>query len=292
MVIKIEQVEFSYNPASTSDGVLKDITLEIPKGSLFAVIGPSGAGKSTLLGLLNGLLRPTSGRIYVQDQEISELKGQALRELRRKVGVVWQFPEQQLFASTVAEDIAFGLAEALTPMQRHAAVERYMSMVGLDLELASRSPFALSGGQQRRVALAGVLAMEPEVLVLDEPTVGLDPMGKRHFLELILRLHQDQGKTIVLVTHDLDMVARSAQVVCLLDQGRVAALGSPQQVFRPEVMEPVGLELPLGPYVVAELNQRNLGLAQLQTGWENQKFNQELLVRGLVRLVGGGADSK
>lgn len=292
LLIRLEHVNFNYNTASTSATVLQDITLGIPRNSFLALVGPSGAGKSTLLGLLNGLLKPGSGKIYFQEQDITGLRGQALRELRRKVGIVWQFPEKQLFASTVGEDIAFGLADHLSTEDRQSTVERYMELVGLDPELASRSPFALSGGQQRRVALAGVLAMDPEVLVFDEPTVGLDPMGKQHFLDLILRLHQRENKTIVLVTHDLDVVASSAQLVCILNGGRVHALGAPEHVFLPEVIHPAGLELPLGPYLLAEVNGRSGGLGTPLVGWKEQKFDQGELEKSLVQLVGGGANSK
>lgn len=214
---------------------LRGVDLAIADGERVAIMGPTGSGKSTLVQHFNGLLRPTRGRVEVDGIDLwapGPDRDDRLAEARRRVGLVFQFPEQQLFAETVWDDIAFaprnlGCDEA----EVAARVERAMALVGLDPDLGRRSPFSLSGGQMRRVAIAGVLAMMPRVLVLDEPTAGLDPRGRQALVELLRRLHRESGIAVVLVSHDVDEVAAVAERVVLLRDGRIEADGPVEAVL-------------------------------------------------------------
>ncbi len=235
MDIHFEKVNFTYQPHSPFEQkVLFDIDLDIKEGSYTALVGHTGSGKSTLLQHLNALLKPTAGTVTIGDRVITpETNNKNLKPIRKKVGIVFQFPEAQLFEETVAKDIAFGPKnfgvaeeEALTLAQEK------LELVGLDESYLERSPFDLSGGQMRRVAIAGVLAMEPEVLVLDEPTAGLDPQGRKEMMEMFDRLHREKNMTIILVTHLMDDVANYADYVYVLEKGRVVKCGEPAEVFQ------------------------------------------------------------
>ncbi|HLT58498.1 MAG TPA: energy-coupling factor transporter ATPase [Limnochordales bacterium] len=261
MPIVVKDLHYTYN-AGTPWAVpaLRGVSLTVGDGEFVGVIGPMGAGKSTLAQHLNGLLRPPPGTVWVDGQDVGAREGDLLA-VRRRVGLVFQFPERQLFAETVAADVAFGPRNlGLAP---DAAAERArvaLGMVGLDYEaLKDRSPFSLSGGQQRRVALAGVLAMGPRYLILDEPTAGLDPAGRRELLGLLARLHREQGLAVVLITHHLEDVVRLAQKVVVLAQGRVAMAGPPAAVLgaarRPQ-LRALGLDVPVAARLVDELNRR------------------------------------
>ncbi|OJG45707.1 cobalt import ATP-binding protein CbiO 2 [Enterococcus hermanniensis] len=210
-----------------------DIDLDIKQGSYTALVGHTGSGKSTLLQHLNALLKPTEGQVIIGDRKITPTTdNKNLKPVRKKVGIVFQFPEAQLFEETVAKDIAFGPKNF--GVKEEAALilaKENLQMVGLDESYLERSPFELSGGQMRRVAIAGVLAMEPEVLVLDEPTAGLDPMGRKEMMEMFLRLHREKKITIVLVTHLMDDVTNFADYVYVLEKGQVVKHGTPQNVF-------------------------------------------------------------
>lgn len=234
MEIKFDKVGFWYQPGTPfSFHALKNVTLSIPNGQFTAIVGHTGSGKSTLIQHLNALLKPTTGNVLIGNQIInSRTANKHLKLLRKTVGIVFQFPENQLFEETVLKDIAFGpqnfgasIKEA-TNMARHAAHQ-----VGVTDDLLERSPFDLSGGQMRRVAIAGVLAMKPDVLVLDEPTVGLDPEGRKEILTLMTSLQREQQITIVLITHQMDDVARYAQNVVVMYHGDVVKQGTPQLVF-------------------------------------------------------------
>ncbi|MCP8849805.1 energy-coupling factor ABC transporter ATP-binding protein [Latilactobacillus curvatus] len=234
MDITFKNVSYTYQPGTPFQGIgLENINVTIPSGSYTALIGHTGSGKSTLLQHLNALLKPTSGVVQIGEREITpETNNKNLKAVRQKVGMVFQFPESQLFESTVQKDIAFGPQNFGVPEAE--ALERAKEMielVGLPANVIDKSPFDLSGGQMRRVAIAGVLAMKPEVLVLDEPTAGLDPVGRREMMTLFEKLHNEQGMTIVMVTHQMDDVANYADNVIVLEHGKLAKTGAPREIF-------------------------------------------------------------
>ncbi|MTD39982.1 energy-coupling factor ABC transporter ATP-binding protein [Erwinia sp. CPCC 100877] len=234
MDIRFEQVDFTYQPNSPFEQrALFDVNLTIKEGSYTAIVGHTGSGKSTLLQHLNALVKPTKGTVTIGDRTIvPETNNKNLKPIRKKVGIVFQFPEAQLFEETVAKDIAFGPKNfGVTDEQAQKTAAEMLHLVGLDASYLERSPFELSGGQMRRVAIAGVLAMEPEVLVLDEPTAGLDPQGRKEMMEMFEQLHKNQGITIVLVTHLMDDVANYADHVLVLEKGKIVKAGTPQMVF-------------------------------------------------------------
>lgn len=235
MDIRFEQVDFTYQPNTPFEQrALFDLNLTIEDGSYTAIVGHTGSGKSTLLQHLNALVKPTKGTVTIGDRKIvPETNNKNLKPIRKKVGIVFQFPEAQLFEETVAKDIAFGPKNFGVAGEEAARLAAEMlDLVGLDASFLDRSPFELSGGQMRRVAIAGVLAMEPEVLVLDEPTAGLDPQGRKEMMEMFQRLHEERGMTIVLVTHLMDDVANYADHVLVLEKGRIVKAGAPQEVFQ------------------------------------------------------------
>ena len=235
MDIRFEQVGFTYQPNSPFEQrVLFDIDLAIKEGSYTALVGHTGSGKSTLLQHLNALLKPTSGTVTIGDRVITaETNNKNLKPIRQKVGIVFQFPEAQLFEETVERDIAFGPKNFGVPEEEaNRLAAKTLEMVGLDESYLQRSPFDLSGGQMRRVAIAGVLAMEPEVLVLDEPTAGLDPQGRKEMMEMFARLHHENKITIVFVTHLMDDVADFSDYVYVLEKGTLVKQGTPREVFQ------------------------------------------------------------
>lgn len=235
MDIRFEQVDFTYQPNTPFEQrALFDIDLLIQDGSYSAIVGHTGSGKSTLLQHLNALVKPTKGTVKIGDRVITpETDNKNLKPLRKKVGIVFQFPEAQLFEETVAKDIAFGPQNFGASIEEgRKLAEEMLKLVGLDESYLERSPFELSGGQMRRVAIAGVLAMEPEVLVLDEPTAGLDPQGRKEMMEMFWALHKEKGMTIVLVTHLMDDVANYADQVFVLEKGHVVKTGKPGDVFQ------------------------------------------------------------
>lgn len=258
-MIKFENVNYIYGRGlSDTTHALHDVTLEIPKGKITAVIGHTGSGKSTLIQLINGLEKPTSGTVYVDGADVSRSD---LRVLRFRVGMVLQYPEQQLFEETVERDIAFGPKNmGLSKEEIQRRVLRAAQLVGLSEEQLKKSPFELSGGQKRRAAIAGVIAMEPEVLILDEPSSGLDPVGKRGIFELIKRLHEE-GMTIIFVSHSMEDVARLAENVVVLNRGRVAMTGSVEEIFsRSEELEKSALDVPQITKLCARLKQAGFNL--------------------------------
>ncbi|MGZ3583679.1 MAG: energy-coupling factor transporter ATPase [Ktedonobacterales bacterium] len=238
MSILVEQLTHIYNPGTpTARVALHNVSMRIEEGSCAAIVGVTGSGKSTLVQHFNGLLRPTSGRIEVHGVEVSPHagKGAGLRELRRHVGLLFQFPEAQLFAPTIFDDVAFGPRQlGLDEATVRRRVRRALASVALECGDAflSRSPFALSGGQRRRVALAGVLAMKPRVLVLDEPSAGLDAEARDELYEQLVDLRTRDGLTIVLVSHDMGEVARLADTLFILSHGELKLSGSPDALFR------------------------------------------------------------
>jgi energy-coupling factor transport system ATP-binding protein len=232
--ITFDHVSFTYQAGTpfAGDG-LKDITTTIKGGDYTAIIGHTGSGKSTLLQHLNALLKPTSGTVTIGDREITpETNNKNLKPLRQKVGMVFQFAENQLFEQTVERDIAFGPMNFGVPEKDAKALAAQMvKLVGLPDGILQQSPFDLSGGQMRRVAIAGVLAMQPEILVLDEPTAGLDPAGRLEMMTMFKKLHDEQGLTIVLVTHQMDDVADYADRVLVMEHGALVRQGTPREIF-------------------------------------------------------------
>lgn len=261
MGITLEGVNYTYQAGTPFEGrALFDINLTIKEDSYTAFIGHTGSGKSTIMQLLNGLNVPTEGAVIVDDIKITaNSKNKEIKPVRKKVGLVFQFPESQLFEETVLKDVAFGPQNFGVSIEEAEQLAREkLVMVGIHEEFFEKNPFELSGGQMRRVAIAGILAMEPEVLVLDEPTAGLDPKGRRELMTLFKELHQN-GMTIVLVTHLMDDVANYADYVNVLEGGKLVRSGYPKEVFQD----------------VAFLESKQLGVPKIT------KFAQQLVKRGL-----------
>lgn len=237
MDITLQQVSYAYAKNTPFEKrALFDVDLYIPSGSYQAIIGHTGSGKSTVLQHLNALLKPTEGSIIIGDVEVkAEKKNKQLRKVRQKVGIVFQFPEHQLFDETVLKDIMFGpMNFGVSEEEAKRRAIELVKLLGLPDEVLEKSPFDLSGGQMRRVAIAGVLAMNPEVLVLDEPTAGLDPRGRKEIMDLFYRLHKEKGLTTVLVTHSMEDAARYADRIAIMHDGRCVLAGTPQDIFADE----------------------------------------------------------
>ncbi|MFJ5771444.1 energy-coupling factor ABC transporter ATP-binding protein [Psychrobacillus sp. NPDC093180] len=248
MDITLQQVSYAYAKNTPFEKrALYDVDLHIPSGSYQAIIGHTGSGKSTVLQHLNALLKPTEGSIKIGDVEVkAEKKNKQLRKVRQKVGIVFQFPEHQLFDETVLKDIMFGpMNFGVSEEEAKRRAIELVNLLGLPNEVLEKSPFDLSGGQMRRVAIAGVLAMNPEVLVLDEPTAGLDPRGRKEIMDLFYHLHKEKGLTTVLVTHSMEDAARYADRIAIMHDGKCVLAGTPQDIFTDEVrLMDYRLELP------------------------------------------------
>ncbi|WDV45393.1 energy-coupling factor transporter ATPase [Clostridiaceae bacterium M8S5] len=257
--IKIEKLTHIYNPGSPFERkALDNVNLEIEEGRFIGLIGHTGSGKSTLIQHLNGLLKPSEGKIIVDGVDITDSKVK-LKEIRKKVGLVFQYPEHQLFEETVYKDVAFGPKNMeLSEEEIDKRVKEAIELVGLDYEtVKERSPFELSGGQRRRVAIAGVLAMKPKVLILDEPTAGLDPKGRDEILSQVKTLHQKQGITIILVSHSMEDVAMLADRLIVMHKGKIAMSGEPKEVFKNDVeLENIGLGVPQITYFMRKLKEK------------------------------------
>ena len=247
MSIKVENLKYVYNPGMPGETVaLDNVSFEINSGEIIGIIGHTGSGKSTLLQHLNGLLKPTSGEIYIDGDCITD-GSTKLVDIRKKVGLVFQYPEYQLFEETVAKDVAFGPKNlGIKDEDLDKRVRDAVSLVGLDYDkISDTSPFELSGGMKRRVAMAGVIAMNPSVLILDEPTAGLDPKAHREILALIKAIHNKTGKTIIFVSHNMADIAKLSDKVLVIDKGKIALQGTPREVFsHHEELEVMGLGVP------------------------------------------------
>jgi len=291
MAITFKQVEFTYQPGTPFETkALTDINVTIPDGSYTALIGHTGSGKSTLLQHLDALLKPTSGTVTIGDRVITPTtSNKDLKKLRQHVGIVFQFPESQLFEETVEKDIAFGPQNfGASEADALKIAAKMLTLVGLDQDLLQRSPFDLSGGQMRRVAIAGVLAMQPKVLVLDEPTAGLDPQGRLEMMDMFARLRHEQQLTIVLVTHQMDDVANYANNVIVMDHGRVVKTGTPQAIFKePQWLAEHHLGLPKTTAFAQQLIARGMSFDELPLT-EDQLA--AALVKQLPASVLGGVD--
>ena len=266
MGITLENVSYIYqNGTPFASTALSDVSITIKDGSYTALIGHTGSGKSTILQLLNGLLVPTDGEVRVFDTLITPTSvNKEIRQIRKQVGLVFQFAENQIFEETVLKDVAFGPQNFGVSREEAEIIAREkLALVGIDESLFERSPFELSGGQMRRVAIAGILAMEPRILVLDEPTAGLDPIGRKELMNLFKKLHQD-GITIVLVTHLMDDVAEYADQVYMMEKGRLVKSGEPSFVFQDiDFMEKIQLGVPKITRFAQKLIKRGATFKQL-----------------------------
>lgn len=262
MSIIVHELYHTYNEGTANEKqALHDVNLKIEDGELIGLIGHTGSGKSTLIQHLNGLLKPTAGAIYFNGEDIHD-PDYSLKKLRSKVGLVFQYPEYQLFESSVIEDVRFGPKNiGLDSLKVDMNAFHALKQVGIGEDLLDVSPLELSGGQKRRVAIAGVLAMEPEVLILDEPTAGLDPEGRDEILELIASLHRERGLTVILVSHSMEDVARYVGRLIVMNQGTVQYDGTPSEVFSHyRELEQIGLMAPQVTYVIEGLAQRGVVL--------------------------------
>ena len=262
-IIRVDNLTHTYGVGTPFQrSAVEGLSLDIRRGEFLGIIGHTGSGKSTLIQHLNGLLKPSSGTIYLDGQDIwAEPK--KIRSVRFRVGLVFQYPEYQLFEDTVRKDVSFGPKNmGLDAEEIERRVLAAIEAVGLDASVLDKSPFALSGGQKRRGAIAGVMAMEPEVLILDEPTAGLDPRGRESILQLLRDYHQRRGSTVVLVSHSMEEIARNAQRIIVLSRGGVIMEGTPAQVFaRAEELEAVGLDVPQSTKIAAALRRRGFALS-------------------------------
>ena len=262
MSIKTEHLTHIFGKGTAFEKLaLDNVTIDIEKGNFVGIIGHTGSGKSTLIQHFNRLLAPTSGKVFFGELDIN-LDKSKLKSIREKVGLVFQYPEHQLFEDTVYKDVAFGPKNmGIAEQEIRDLVLEALSLVGLDKDICEKSPFDLSGGQKRRVAIAGILAMKPEVLILDEPTAGLDPKGRNEILEQINFLHKKTGNTIVLVSHSMEDIARLATKIIVLHDGKVKYNDTPKEVFvHVKELEDIGLAVPQVSYLMSELNKAGVGV--------------------------------
>ncbi|MCQ2082377.1 MAG: energy-coupling factor transporter ATPase [Lachnospiraceae bacterium] len=273
MSLILDHVNYTYDTStSMSHDALRDINLNIKDGEFIGLIGHTGSGKSTLVQTMNGLLKPTGGNIYYDGADIND-SDYDRRALRGKVGLVFQYPEHQLFEETVFKDVCFGpknlgLTEKEINLRSFDALEK----VHLEHEYFYQSPFDLSGGQKRRVAIAGVLAMKPKVLILDEPTAGLDPKGRDEILGLISKIHEETNMTVILVSHSMEDVANYVDRIIVMNKGEVFMDGTPKEVFtHPDELEKIGLAVPEVTYIVRELKERGLNVDTTVTTLQEAK---------------------
>lgn len=261
-VIRTENLTYTYSQGTPFEKTaVKDVNIEIEEGELVGIIGHTGSGKSTLIQHLNGLIKPTSGKIFIDGVDIHD-KDVKLRDVRFKVGLVFQYPEYQIFEETVYKDIAFGPTNmGLDEGEIDKRVRETAKLVGIDDSLLNKSPFELSGGQKRRVAIAGVMAMRPKVLILDEPTAGLDPRGREMILGQIKHYHDETGSTVLLVSHSMEDVARFAQKILVMNKGEVFCYDTPPAVFaRADEIAAIGLSVPQITKVFSMLRSRGIDI--------------------------------
>ncbi len=281
MAISLDHVTYIYEPDTPFPlKAIDDICLEIPENQFIAVIGHTGSGKSTLIQHMNGLVKPTSGTIYCDGKDIWS-KDYPIRQLRSKVGLVFQYPEHQLFEETVLKDVCYGPRnQGLSQDEIEKRAKDALMMAGLDESFYERSPFELSGGQKRRVAIAGVLAMNPEYLILDEPTAGLDPKGRDEILDQVAWLQKERGITVILVSHSMEDVARYAERLIVIDNGKIRFDKTPKEVFRHyKELEQIGLAAPQVTYLAHALEKRGLQISKDVTTVQEAK---EEILRALA----------
>ncbi len=262
MSIKLENVNYLYSKGTSYEKhALKDVSLEIAQGEFIGVIGHTGSGKSTLIQHLNGLVKATSGVVYFNDESIYA-ENYSMKKLRQNIGLVFQYPEHQLFEVDVLSDVCFGPKNlGFTQEEAEKKAKHALELVGFPKEQYNQSPFDLSGGQKRRVAIAGVLAMEPKVLILDEPTAGLDPKGRDEILDQVATLHKEGNMTIILVSHSMEDIAKYVDRLIVMNEGQVMYQGEPKEVFSHyKELEEVGLAAPQTIYVMDQLKEKGLSV--------------------------------
>jgi energy-coupling factor transport system ATP-binding protein len=286
MPIQVEHLSHTYMPGSPFSSVaIHDLSLTIEDGEFVGILGHTGSGKTTFVQHLNGLLMPTAGRVVVNGTDIA-LKGAGLRELRKQVGLVFQYPEYQLFEETVIKDIAFGPKNiGCTKEEIDERVRWACEQVGIDYETTGKvSPFELSGGQMRRVAIAGVLAMRPKVLILDEPTAGLDPEGRRSILKMIKKLHRENQMTVIMVSHNMDDISTLATRLIVMNKGTLEMDGTPREVFKQASrLKKIGLGVPQGAELAQRLRREGFDLP-------DDIYTLEEVRDAILRLKGACAD--
>ena len=288
MSIELKNVCYTYSPQTAYEmHALKDVNLTIPDNQFIGMIGHTGSGKSTLIQLFNGLMKPTSGEVLYNGENIWS-ENYNLKKLRSEVGLVFQYPEHQLFEVDVLSDVCFGPKnQGLTKEEAEVQAKIALGQVGIPEELYKKSPFELSGGQKKRVAIAGVLAMNPKILILDEPTAGLDPQGRDEILNQIAELHEKRGITIVLVSHSMEDIARYVGRIIVMNHGEVTFDDTPKKVFSHyKELEKIGLGAPQITYIMHELKERGLDVDTTATTVEEAKESILHVLRG------GGKDSR
>ncbi|MBR3199767.1 MAG: energy-coupling factor transporter ATPase [Mogibacterium sp.] len=262
MSISVRNLKYIYNPGMPGETVaLNDVSFDVADGSVLGIIGHTGSGKSTLLQHLNGLIRPTSGEIFIDGECITDGKTK-MTDIRRKVGLVFQYPEYQLFEETVSKDVAFGPKNlGLNEEEQQERVKRAIGLVGLDYEeIRDLSPFELSGGMKRRVAIAGVIAMDPKILILDEPTAGLDPSAHRDILAMVRRIHEEMGIILIFVSHNMADIAEMSDKVMVMCEGKIALEGTPSEVFsHADKLSEMGLDVPPAREIVELISSKAPG---------------------------------
>ena len=261
-IIKVENVSFIYGKGTPFEKkAVDDISFSVEKGDFIGLIGHTGSGKSTLIQMLNALIKPDSGKIVVDGVDITADKVD-LREVRSKIGLVFQYPEYQLFEETVYKDIAYGPQNFNKSKEEiDSVIHEVIDLVGLDASVLEKSPFELSGGQKRRVAIAGVLAMSPDILILDEPTAGLDPAGRNDILSCIKRLHSQKGITVILVSHSMEDIANFAHKIMIVSDAKLVSFGTPDSIFKDsQMLKNIGLNVPQVTRVVNHLRQKGIDL--------------------------------
>ncbi len=287
MSIELKDLTYTYMPGTPFEAkAVDDISLKIEDGEFVGVIGHTGSGKTTLIGLIAGLLKPTSGRVLIDGADIA-VKSFDRKALRRSIGVVFQYPEHQLFEETVYKDIAFGPKKTGVPEEEiEQRVKHAMELMELDFEgVKALSPFELSGGQKRRVAIAGVLAIRPKVLILDEPVAGLDPKGRTHLMNLITHLNAE-GVTILMITHSMDDLAEYAHRVVVLNGSRLVMDDTPQKVFlREDELKDMGLDIPYVARIASQLRAKGLQV-------DDSVIRLDELEQAAMRLISGAAGGK
>ena len=284
MSIILQDVTYTYMPGTPFERTaIENVSIEIPSGKITAIAGHTGSGKSTLIQHLSGLLKPSNGKVLVDDVDINIKNNNESKMARRQVGMVFQYPEQQLFEETVEADIAFGPRNlGLTEEEISVRVKEAMEFVNLDYDTyAKRSPFQLSGGQMRRVAIAGIIAMHPKYLVLDEPVAGLDPRSKEELLKRIRKLHEKKGITIVFISHNMEDIANMADKVIIMNQGKILLEGSPKEVFDMSQADDILLAGLLPPKTAIILDELNRGGLKVDTSAYTVERGVELIYQAL-----------
>ena len=284
MSIKVRNLTYIYDEGMPFENrAIDDISFDIEDNDFVGLIGHTGSGKSTLIQHLNGLLKPSSGSIYINDFEITK-NDINLTEIRKRVGVVFQYPEYQLFEETIEKDIAFGPGNmGLDQEEITKRVKASMEAVGLDYEkYREKSPFELSGGQKRRVAIAGVIAMDPEVLILDEPTAGLDPGGREEIFELIKKLHRERNITVILSSHSMDDMAKLVKTLIVMNKGKIEFMGNPREVFNNNAhrLKEIGLDIPQVLELAIKLREKGFDIRQ-------DIITPEEAKNEILRVIGG-----